>query len=303
MSFTPERTSVVQNIQIAKESTIGTPVTAGFKKLASISITPSPKISTSSFRPNGTMFSTLNPVGKDMSEGKFESTPAYEELDWILGSVLCVSASGGVYKPSAVATNTPQFYTIQSGQTGSCETYGSMVFTSATFTFNRDGVKIAGDMFGQAMSTDTGWASGATSESTITPILPKDTTITMAGSSIDPFSAEVALSNRWGDVWLLDGTDSYANIVELVPQGTATLRMRMTTAEGKAQVAALRSDNATQELKITCSDGTNSFELAAKVQISEVTELSDEGGVYAVTIKYNIVWDESAQYAIKASVA
>lgn len=303
MAFTAERTSVVQGIQIAKETTLGTAASGGFVTLNSISIKPSPSISTNPFTPNGTMWDTVAPVGKDMTNLKFESTPQYGELDWILGSLLCTGSgtTTKVYNPKAKDVNTPQFYTIQSGASGNCEAVAGVVVTSATFSYTRDKFSISGDMIGQDMDFGATWVAGATNASG-TVIEPKYTTVTLGSKLTRCKSAEITISNRWKDVWVLDGSESsYVNVVETKPTGTAKLRVEADAA-GKALIASVRAGNPQQNLVITMTNGTKVATMDVYLLITNVSDLSDDEGVYCFSLDCSIAYNATADYAVKATV-
>lgn len=234
-----------------------------------------------------------------MTEAKIETSAlCYQEVDWILGSVMAAPTGAGVYEIKATTANTPQFYTVQWGQSGACKTFAGGVVTGATFKFDRDKIDVSADMIGGQMTTGT-YNTTAVATVGCIPILPSDVVVELDTVAMPrSFNLELAITNRFGDVWVQNGVDSYVTVVEKIP--TITCKQ---TIEVNSQfddiLTELRADNSPRQLEILCSNGTQSLHFDMKVRVGGITEFKDEGGVYAVGIDWIVVYDT---YAIKATL-
>src|SRR6516162_8481391 len=118
----PDRSSVSQLVQIAPEVTPGTALPAT-KRLQSMMITPSPKVTVAQFRPSGYKYNTLAILGKEWSESAVTGNATYDELVYPLSSILTTvtpTTTGTTGKkwdfvPATYAPDTPTTFTIEHG--------------------------------------------------------------------------------------------------------------------------------------------------------------------------------------------
>lgn len=296
-----ERTTAFQRAQYGTESTPGSGGIVN-TQLVGLSIKPAAKVTTHKYIPQGSLWPTIMPLGKDYTEAKIDGAPIYEELGFLFASALC--AGSGSYNPSNSAENTPQTYIVQVGSSGRCEQFTYGVVTAFGLKWNRNEVTVTGDMIGKQISTTASFASSTTAPATITPMTPEGVSITMGGSGLARcFEIDLNVSGRWKSVWSLDNTqNSYAAIVEAVPEGTIKIKMEADAA-GVASLARLRAGNATSTVVISCVDGSKSCTITAATKVQDVEPFEDEDGVYAVGYTLAIVHDPALNYSIQAVVA
>ena len=90
----PERATAVQAAQIGVETTAGTAVTAS-KRLLSVGFKQGIKVDTKAEMSQGFKLPTAVSIGKDWTEGTFDGYAGYNDLAYLLSSVLLdVTPSG-----------------------------------------------------------------------------------------------------------------------------------------------------------------------------------------------------------------
>src|SRR5690348_11658973 len=112
-----DNASLFQGAQIGVESTPGTPV-AATHKLASIEIEAAMKPTIKTFKPVGTKFVTVSSMGKEEAELSYKGEPTYNELQYILASLMNnATPAAGVwtFDMSPNAADTPAVYTVETG--------------------------------------------------------------------------------------------------------------------------------------------------------------------------------------------
>ena len=296
-----ERTTAFQSAAYGVESTPGSSATIS-TRLVGLSIKPQVKVETHKYTPQGSLWPTIMPLGKDYTEAKLDGEPVYEELGFLFGSALC-AGSGGTYNPNSSGPNTPSTYTVQVGSTGRAEKFSYGVVTGFGLKWTRSSIDISGDMIGSKLTTSTTFTTGS-APATITPMTPNDVTVTYAGSGLTRcFEVDLNVSGRWKPVWVIDSSqNSFVAIAEAVPEGTIKIKTEA-DAQGFTFLDNLRANNTTETLIISCVNGSKSCTITAAVKVSDVESFEDEDGVYAVGYTLAIVYDSSLSYSIKAEVA
>lgn len=129
-----ERATILEGVQLAVETTPGTAVAAAKRLLCSqIQFDPKPKIT--KFRPMGSKVTTAVVAGKELSEGTLKGILAYNDIVYLLSSLLCNSAT--VNKPAST-------YLLTLGtQTTGTFTLTFNAQTTATIVFNPTASAIA----------------------------------------------------------------------------------------------------------------------------------------------------------------
>lgn len=298
MAFQSENTAVFQNVQYGKEAAIGAGGTCD-KFLSTISIAPSPKIALSPFTKNGSIAVTAVAVGKDMSTFKVTADAiCYEECDFILGSVMAKGA-GGVYEIKSDEPNEPQTYAIQFGQDGNCRTFPGGIITGSTWTFSRDAVKVSADGMGGKMEAGT-WNTGATSLSGFSTINPADCTLKLDDTTFGRgFNCEISITDRWVDVWILDGNDNFVNYCEKMPKLEVKTMLEVDD-EYDAIVTDLRDDNPNKNIKLVATNGIKSLTFDMNCIVSGLEDFKDEQGTYATSVTWSM--SPNSTYLCKATL-
>jgi hypothetical protein len=252
----PELSSVAQTVQIGKEKTPGTGVPAG-KLLNYTSFDLDPQIDTVDFRPMGSKVSGTILPGKDYTNLSISGQGSYQELPYLLSSLLVdvspstVDGTGRswLYEPANRTENTKARYTIEQGSATRAGkvTYGAV--NGLEITFNREnGVTISGSGFAQQYQ-DSITLTGSPTSVTEAPILPthlnvyvNDSFATIGTTKLTrDFNAVWRCNDIVGQVWPINSaTASFAADVEIVPTVEMELQASADT-QGMAFLTAVRA--------------------------------------------------------------
>jgi hypothetical protein len=299
-----ERATIFQTVQIGVETTPGTSVAAS-KKLLALSIEPAVKLETSKFRAMGNKFSSLVVPGKEWVAAKLNGLATYTDIVYALSSLLsyALPAQQGAtiaykwtFAPDTDGPDTKKTFTVEQGSSVRAHKFVYGLVTGMEIEFTRKEIKITGDMIGRALQDGITMTGTPTSIAQI-PVLPTgvdvylaDTYAGLAGAT----ALERALMVKWG---LTDkygplfpiGTANglgFAADVEIEPKLECKLKMEADTA-GMALLTTMRAGStkflrvkAVGTLIATTYYYTLTIDTALKV--SDVSEFSDEDGVYAI---------------------
>lgn len=308
--------TVNQRVQIGVEVTPGTTVPAD-RSLQSLSIAPAAKVEHSTFRPAGFKYDTVGVLNKEWSEASIEGAPIYDELQFLLSSALTtavITTPGGTnprlwtYSPESQAADTPRTLTIEHGATGAGNARRSSgnIVTGLSFSATRSAVSVSASTIGLPVAT----AQTLTAAPTTLPVVPitpgsisvfLDNTAATLGTTklLNPFEVSVDISDRFAPVWVLDRAHtSFARTVETTPSAEVKLKVALDTA-GLGILTALRS----QDLRflriesigpIIESTHAYRFTWDLAVRVSDISDFSDEDGVYAVeytlAVQHDATW-------------
>ena len=300
----PENATVAQAVQIGKETTPGTGVAAG-KLLQYTSFDLDPNIDTVAFRPMGSKVNSTVLPGKDFTNFSVSGQGSYQELPYLLSSLLIdatpttVDTTGKqwLYEPTNRTENTKARYTIEQGSAvrAGKATFGAV--TGLEVTFNREsGVQISGSGWAQQYQDNIA-LTGSPTTVTEAPMLPthlnvyvNDTFAAIGTTKLTrDFNAVWRCNDVAGQVWPINSANaSFAADVELVPTVQMELTAEADTA-GMAFLTAVRA-GATKYIRLeaisTVLAGSATafykvwFDLAAKV--SSVGGFDDSDGVKVV---------------------
>src|SRR5690349_19079695 len=119
----PERSSLLQGVQIGVESVFGTAVVAN-KLLQSLGFMLKPELEMQRFRSSGNKVDTLVTLGKESASADVTGRGTYDEIVYPLSSILTTSAAvtttgttgkQWVFTPAVAAEDTPKSFTIEQG--------------------------------------------------------------------------------------------------------------------------------------------------------------------------------------------
>jgi hypothetical protein len=319
----PERSSISQGIQVGVESTSGTPVAAN-RRLRSIGIEPSPQANIDTFRPPGQKYAALTALGKEWMEAGLSGRPSYNELQYILGSVLGntqISTPGGATTARQWDFNSETFdedaiesMTIEQGSSVRAHRFSYGIVPEATFTINRDAFELGGSMLGQIIEDDITLTAAPTSFDLV-PILGNQLDVyadpTFAGIGTTKLgrllSGTFTISSRFSPLWVVDSSlASYATHIEVEP----TLSFEMVVeadAEGMAFLDQMRAAGRSY-VQVTATGPIieaaipYSLNLNMAGEIGALGGFSDQDGVYAVGWTFSGVDDDDMGGAVNASL-
>lgn len=301
----PERASIFQTVQIGVESTPGTGVAAS-KKLPALTISPAVKVETNRYRAMGNKFPTVVVPGKEWVTAGLSGPITYNELVYLLSSVLGYAAPAQqgataaylwTHAPSSVAADTVKTFTVEQGSAERAHKFAYGLVTALELAFNRDSCEISGgEMLGAALQDGITMTATPT-EIALTPVLPTqvdvylaDTQAGLAGAAALERVLEVswAIRNRFSPLFPLttaSGT-SFATWVESEPELECKLKMEADAA-GMALLTNLRAGSS-KFLRIKAvgaliaSTYYYTLLIDTALKVVDVSEFRDEDGVFAI---------------------
>jgi hypothetical protein len=250
----PERAAIFQVVQLGVEASgaAGTAV-AATKRLQSVSLDPDPQANIDTFKPTGAKYLGVAALGQESSAFRLGGRPVYDELQYVLASVLDRPAITNPATPATPlaryhtfisetsAADDPATFTVEQGAIGATDgdRYAGVILTEAGLTFTRQSVELSGAGIGRAMSNPfTMTTAGITALPQI-PILPGrtdvylDTTSAGLGTTklLRCFRAEWRVGGRYDPIWPLNSANaSFETTAEADPDMTLTLRVVSDTA-------------------------------------------------------------------------
>jgi hypothetical protein len=318
-----EKASIFQGIQIGVESISGTAVAAN-KKLLAASIIPNPKVEADAFKARGNKYSSFVTLNKEWAEAKIEGKLTYNEIVYLLSSLLSMptpvqQASTTAYKWTFVsntsAEDAGETFTVEQGDENSAWRVAGLRVSGLEFTFNRNEVSVSGTAIGKALETGVTLTASPTSL-TPKPVLPGHLKFYLADTQAGLATAEAltrgfslswGLTDKIGNAWPV-GQDPVT--VEKEPSTSVKLKLATDTA-GMALIATMRAGS-TQWIRIKGEGATiastykYTFQLDLAAQIKDVSEFSDEDGLYLVEYGLEMVhdatWGKSFQLDVTTDV-
>lgn len=318
----PERATIAEVVQIGVESTPGVAVAAN-RKMAAFAISPAIKVTTEKYRPSGAKFPLLAALGKEWTEAGIEGNISYTDIVYLLASALSYAApeqqgATQAYKwtftPSQAAYDTVKTYTVEFGSTVRAARFAYGIVNEIGLNFTRDRAELSGSMLGRAIEDGITMTASPT-EIDLVPVLPgsvdvylDDTAASIGTTKLQRvLSASVSIGDRFGPLWVINSAISgYAAHVETEPKATIKVKVEA-NAEGMALLTALRQGSK-KFLRIKSvgpvADGAYNYTLQidACVSVSDVSEFSDEDGVYAIEWTLDATYDATFGKAISVEV-
>ena len=317
----PDRPSVTQAIQIGAETTPGTAVAAG-KLLRSFTVEPGAKVDMQRFRPVGSKFESVIVPGKEWVEGKITGIGSYQELPYLLSGILAdvgtnpTVVTGGqvwTYEMKQRTPDTVKTYSIEQGDANFAHKFNYGLITELGLNFSRDGCEIDGSFMARALTTGATLTGSPTTIDPEVVILPTEidvyynTTFGAIGTTKlgRAFQANIKISDRFAPIWVLNSlATSYTAHVETAPTVEVELLVEADT-EGIQFFPIMRAGTSGY-LRVKCTSTQQAagtpysaqFDVAGKV--ADVSDFSDEDGVYAITWTMAAVMDTNTNMPFKA---
>lgn len=318
-----ERATISQGIQIGVEAVPGTPVAAN-KRLQSIGFEPGPQANIDTYRPGGQKFPALTTLGREWMEFGLTGRPSYDEIIYILASVIgnpvvtpvgAGTARQWSFTPSTFAEDTPKTFTIEQGGSVRAHRFSYGLVNEVTLGITRDAVDLGGGGIARRIEDDV----AMTPAPTALPLVP------ILGGQMDVFiddvvanlgdtkfgrllNATFTLGSRYNPLWIVDSEqDSFVAHVEVEP----TLSLEV-TVEANEQGMGLLEDMRGSErnfLRVLATGpaiagGAENYEMQIDLagEIGAMGSFSDEDGVYAVGWTFTGVHDAGWGKAVQAQV-
>ncbi|HEU4752063.1 MAG TPA: phage tail tube protein [Armatimonadota bacterium] len=222
------RATVFQRTQVGVETTPGTAVAAN-KQFSSLSIMPKPMVPVTQHRPQGSKYATAATVGKEHTEARFEGPINYEDLAYILASLLAASAyvSPFTFTSALAGPDSIKTLSIEAGSNVRAEKFAYGVVSDLELKFTQQDATLSGQMFGRALTEGATLTASPTVLNNIV-VNPKDVSVwvgdTVAGlAEVTKFlEASVSLKGKLKPAFFFDSSQtSFTEPVELAPQLSA----------------------------------------------------------------------------------
>lgn len=319
-----ERATVFQGVQVGVETTAGTAVPAN-KRLGSLSIEPSIKFEGASLTPMGNKFISVQVPNREWSEGKVSGKPTYNEIIYPFCGVIqkvtpttpvgATLARQWAFSMNNASADVLQSFTIEQGDATRAHkmTYGT--FKEFGITFGRNDLNVTGSLFGQLVTDNVTMTASPTSIALV-PVAPNQVSIKTASTYAGlagatalnrPLSAEWKIADRIAPLWVLNAANSsWAATVETKPKVTMKMKMEA-DAEGMAFLSPLRNGD-TIFLQIECIgkiiEATTPYSLTITqaCKVTNISDFSDQDGVYAVEWDFEATFDPTWQKAFEVVV-
>lgn len=292
-----EKATIFQTIQVGVEATPGTAVAAN-KKLTSVSMVPQPNPETDNFRAMGNKYPSFATLNKEWSTINIEGKPTYNEIVYLLASLLHYTAptqqgSTAAYKWS-FGSNTStadvgKTFTVEQGDASSAWRVSGVQVSALTLNFSRNGITLSGSGVGKPFETGVTMTANPTSLAPV-PMLPTqmkfyvaDTQAGLASATAltRSFSLEWSLTDKFGLAWPV-GQDPIT--VEGEPNCSSKLTLA-TDTYGMGFIANMRNAT-TKWFRVKLEGDTiastykHSFQLDFPAQVNAVGNMSDMDSVY-----------------------
>lgn len=316
--------TVFQGIQIGVESSPGTAVAAN-KKLLAVSMIPSPRVETKPFKAMGNKYASFSSLNKEWAGLNIEGVPTYNEIVYLLSSLLHYSAptqqaASSAYKWSFVSNTSSadvgKAFTIEQGDANNAWRVAGAKISGLTLNFSRNEITVKGNGVGLAFETGLTLTASPTSLEPV-PILPTHVKFYMADSQADlagatalsnSFSMEYSLTDKFGLAWAI-GQDPEA--VEGEPNASGRIVVA-TDSAGMGLITTLRNAD-TKWFRIEATGGViettynHKLTIDFPAQIDNVNDPSDLDNVYTVEFGllpiHDSTWGKSINIEVITDVA
>lgn len=318
-----DRASIFEGVQIGVESVAGTAVAAN-KKLQSLSIRPGVRTEITGFRPSGMKFKTLTAQNKEWVEAVIEGQPTYTEIVYPLSSIMEGAVDNGdggtpeaftwTFGIAESDADTTKTFTVEQGSSVRAHKFAYGLVTALNFDFSRSELRMTGNMLGQSLTDDVSMTA-APDTLPLVPVLPKQVTVylddTAAGLGTTDLervlNVGTEISNRFGQLWTLNAAnDSWAAHIETEPTLKAKLKVEA-DAVGMALLETMRTGD-TKFMRIEALGdvihGAVVYRLTIDMalKVTNVSDFSDEDGVFAIEWEFDVVYDATWGKAIQVVV-
>jgi hypothetical protein len=319
----PERSTILQGVQLGVEATPGTAV-AATKRLMDTSLEMGVQVEMQRYRPIGQKFASSLVVGKEWTTGGVSGALSYTDIVYLLNSVLtaatptqigATTAYTHTFSPAPRSVDAPKTFTLEFGGAVRASKFAYGLMTDFDFTVNRTEATIGGTFIGQAIS-DGITLTPAVPDLEEKPVIPNNCDVWM-----DPtfgalgttkltrlLSFGLSIGSRFAPVWVVNSAQqAFVSHVEVEPTAQFTFMVEADT-QGMTPLTSLR--NGTSQFvrfKATSPDQAGvgnpysvQFDLAGKV--SAISNFQDQDGVYALEYTWDVVYDSAWANAILAVV-
>lgn len=318
----PERSTLLQTTQIGVESTMGTSVAAN-KLLLGTNIEIGIKAEVNTYRPFGQKFATVTTLGKEWAEAQISGPLTYTDWTYLMAGAIAYAAPAQqaatiAYKWTAAmsqtAEDTIKSYTVESGSPVRAHKLTHGLVNNLGYTINRKEAMIKGSMIGQRIS-DGITMTGSPTAIALVPAMPThfdvalDATPGALGTTklLRVLGVDFETGDRYSPVWPVDSAQtSFATYTEKEPDPKFKLKMAADDV-GMARLTEMRNGTkAFIRVKGTGALIASTFYYTFQHDlcgiVSDVSDFSDEDGLYAIewtlTPVHDASWGKAMEFQI-----
>lgn len=315
-----ERASVFETTQIGVETVPGTPVAAG-KKLLATSIEPSVQAEMVSVRPLGGKFATAAFMGKEWAKAAIQGQASYNDLTYLLAGLLAnqapvqqglTAAYKWTFSPAQSAPDTIATFTVESGSSVRAGRFAYGLVRELAIKSDRGAVEVSGEMIG-GLYADGITLTATPTEIEVVPVMPNQMSVYMDPSAATlgttkltrVLRTEISIGNRFEPLWTLDAAEtSFVAHVESAPATTMKLLVEADAA-GMALLATMRT-GAKKFVRFAAvgeeiaSPYNYLLQLDMCGTVTDVSEFSDQDGVFAIEWTLQATYDATWTKALEA---
>ena len=319
----PEAAAVIQSTQLGVETTAGTAAAAS-KALESFSVSPGPKMNNTARSIPGYRYPVAVTRGKRWTEASYDGYLSFTDAPYLFSSLIKkvtpTAGSGGEASArtwtftSALNTNdVPQTYTVEVGDANYARRFPYGVVNTMSLKQEDDGYTVSGNMIGNALETGVTKTAAPTLIAPL-PAAAVDSTIGFASSFAGAATAltrVLSVSCEWKERWKpVNNVSSSESWVGLVDAETGFTVKMMLAADSVAD--GLLADQKAGTLKFwdwtiqgavipTCTTSRYTVRTRAAMNVTDVSELKDQDGVYAIEVTLTSVADPATSKAVEVT--
>lgn len=281
MSFNRSRTSIIQQANIGKQSIQGNAVTPTVR-LQDFKFSLQPNMTHTLYTANGAIGAAGAVPNINNTTINFEATyPKYSELAWIFEGLINIG-SGSYYAQSAVSK--PTFYTMQFGDSTGCDTVMDCYVNSVTVSVDpKNGIKISGTIIGSEINRVPSLVACNPLDPSTGRLKWQSVYAEYDYTQYVTKRIEYSIRNRWKEY---RDIDNVLHLSENTIDGSLRLRFEYNAIpvalfndykNGSCGLAAVHFQNQVSGNELILSMGGI---------LTNLNEVSDEDGIYAVTLDF-----------------
>jgi hypothetical protein len=266
MAFEHATETAFQKGQLGIETDWGVPVAASIA-LGCINIDPAMLMATNTFTPKGITLPGISSIGMEETDLTFNGQPSYEDLQYFLKDFV------------SDAQTDPLSYTVESG---GLQVPGAVV-TDITLKGDMKVIEVSGKMKGKKATVAV--PTSGLVVATQTPLLAPPVEIELDGTPLAKcFAWELSLANMWGGAGYI-GDDTLGTIMQKAATGKFSVMV-----EADAVNMALLENRDTIEFTVLIPNAlTHALLLTFDAKIAQPDPQSDNDGIYAIRLNYDIM--------------
>lgn len=316
MTWTAERSSVNQRIQIGAESNtaLGTPVAAN-KLLENYTFQFGVEADVLFYTPTGRKYPAVQEENKEWTSGTMSGTLDYNSviypLSGAMGAVSPVAhgvsstAKDWIFTPPLTGSVVPQTFTFEQGDSIRAHKIAYGLFQQFGYKGDRSKFEVSGKIIGQLLSDGITMTSSPTVVA-LAPVVAKQVNVFLDSTSgglgttklTRVLSIDYTMDSIYEPLWVLNrSTPSWTAHVDMAPKCTLKLKVEA-DSNGMALLGYLQT-GATYFMRVDAQGLTidvgnsivNEFKHDMAVKVGKPSTFSDDQGVFAIEWELTIVED------------